>query len=202
MILYVAARRSDSVRQAAFYGVISGILFGVSACLVKPTLEALHDGGVSDVLSHWEFFGMAITGIVAFLVQQISLSAGYLATSVATVSVSNPIISVALGVLLFDERLSRPAWHVVVAVCGLALAMLGAVMISIAREKHRDPSRSRSSPAHKRCIRCPGERRRHRCVHHDPAHGARVGRDRRCPGIGEPLGGAVCSSGAGVPVAS
>ena len=39
------------VRQAAFYGVVSGILFGVSACLVKPTLEALHDGGVSEALS-------------------------------------------------------------------------------------------------------------------------------------------------------
>ena len=135
VILYVAARRSDSVRQAAYYGVISGILFGVSACLVKPTLEMLHDGGVDAVLSHWEFYGMAITGIVAFALQQVSLSAGYLATSVATVSVSNPIVSVVLGTLLFDERLSRPAWHVVVAVCGLALAMLGAVAISIAREK-------------------------------------------------------------------
>ena len=78
-----------------------------------------------------------ITGIVAFALQQVSLSAGFLATSVATVSVSNPIVSVALGTLLFDERLSRPAWHVVVAVCGLALAMLGAVAISIAREKER-----------------------------------------------------------------
>lgn len=135
VILYVAARRSDSVRQAAFYGVISGILFGASACLVKPTLEMLHDGGVGTVLSHWEFYGMAITGILAFALQQVSLAAGYLATSVATVSVSNPIVSVTLGILLFDERLSRPAWHVVVAVCGLALAMLGAVAISVARER-------------------------------------------------------------------
>jgi len=134
-VLYAAARRSDGARQAAYYGVVSGILFGVSACLVKPTLEMLHDGGVDSVLSHWEFYGMAIAGIVAFVLQQVSLSAGYLATSVATVSVSNPIVSIAIGVLLFDERLSRPAWHVVVAVCGLALAMLGAVAISVARER-------------------------------------------------------------------
>jgi drug/metabolite transporter (DMT)-like permease len=134
-VLYVAARRSDGARQAAYYGVISGILFGVSACLVKPTLEALHDGGVSEVLSRWEFYAMAFTGILAFVIQQISLSAGFLATSVATVSVANPIVSIAIGVLLFDERLSRPAWHVFVALCGLALGMLGAVVISIARER-------------------------------------------------------------------
>jgi drug/metabolite transporter (DMT)-like permease len=135
VVLYAAARRSGGARQAAFYGIVSGILFGVSACLVKPTLEALHDGGVSDVLSHWEFYAMAGAGILAFVIQQISLSAGFLATSVATVSVSNPIVSIAIGVLLFDERLSRPAWHVVVAVGGLAVGMLGAVVISIARER-------------------------------------------------------------------
>jgi drug/metabolite transporter (DMT)-like permease len=123
------------VRQAALYGVVSGILFGVSACLVKPTLDALHAGGVEEVLSHWEFYAMATAGIMAFVIQQISLSAGFLATSVATVSVANPIVSVAIGVLLFDERLSRPGWHVVIAVCGLALGMFGAVLISIAREK-------------------------------------------------------------------
>jgi drug/metabolite transporter (DMT)-like permease len=133
--LYVAARRNDGARRAAYYGVVSGILFGASACLVKPTLEALHDGGVSEVLSRWEFYAMAFTGILAFVIQQISLSAGFLATSVATVSVANPIVSIAIGVLLFDERLSRPAWHVFVALCGLALGMLGAVVISIARER-------------------------------------------------------------------
>ena len=145
-VLYAAARRSSGARQAAYYGVVSGILFGVSACLVKPTLDALHDGGVPEVLSHWEFYAMAIAGIVAFVIQQISLSAGFLATSVATVSVSNPIVSVVIGVLLFDERLSRPAWHVVVAVCGLALGMFGAVLISIARERASATAASPQTP--------------------------------------------------------
>ena len=146
-VLYAAARGADGARQAAFYGVISGILFGVSACLVKPTLEALHDGGVSETLSHWELYAMAFTGILAFVIQQISLSAGFLATSVATVSVSNPIVSIAIGTLLFDERLSRPAWHVTVAICGLVVGMLGAVLISVARERREVKADERVSGA-------------------------------------------------------
>jgi drug/metabolite transporter (DMT)-like permease len=138
--LLVFARRGIGARRAAYYGVTSGILFGTSACLVKPTLDALHAGGVSEVLATWEFYAMAGAGIYAFVLQQISLSEGFLATSVATVSVANPIVSVVLGTLLFDERLSRPAWHVVVAVCGLVLAMFGAALIAIAREKHRTPA--------------------------------------------------------------
>lgn len=141
VVLFVLGRRAEGSKQAALIGVVSGILFGASACLVKPTIEMLHVS-VGEVLSHWEFYAMAAAGIIAFVLQQISLSSGYLATSVATVSVSNPIVSVLLGALLFDERLERPAWHVVVASIGLGLAMLGAITISVARERrdHADPS--------------------------------------------------------------
>ena len=49
-------------------------------------------------------------------------------------SVANPVVGILIGILLLDERLSRPAWHVVVAVIGLALALVGAVVISLAHE--------------------------------------------------------------------
>ena len=144
-LLLVLAARGTGVRRAAYYGVVSGALFGLSACLVKPTLQALHVS-VGDVLTSWEFYGMALTGIVAFVLQQVSLGVGFLATSVATVSVTNPIVSVTLGALILDERLSRPAWHVLVAVAGVALAMVGAVVISLATEVRAAHSRE-DSPA-------------------------------------------------------
>ena len=146
-LLLVLAARGTGVRRAAYYGVVSGALFGLSACLVKPTLQALHVS-VGDVLTSWEFYGMALTGIVAFVLQQVSLGVGFLATSVATVSVTNPIVSVTLGALILDERLSRPAWHVLVAVAGVALAMVGAVVISLATEVRAAHSRD-GSPAPK-----------------------------------------------------
>ena len=57
-------------------------------------------------------------------------------TSVATVSVTNPVVSVMLGALILQERLDKtPPWHAVVAIGGLALALFGAVVISGAKEK-------------------------------------------------------------------
>ncbi len=41
VVLLVLARRSEGSRRAAYYGVVSGMLFGVSACLVKPTIDYL-----------------------------------------------------------------------------------------------------------------------------------------------------------------
>ena len=86
------------------------------------------------MLSHWECYALAIAGVVGFVLQQVSLGTGGLAPSVATVSVANPVVGILIGILLLDERLERPAWHVVVAVVGLALALVGAVVISLARE--------------------------------------------------------------------
>jgi drug/metabolite transporter (DMT)-like permease len=66
---------------------------------------------------------------------------------VATVSVANPVVSIMIGVFLLDERLSRPAWHVAVAIVGLGLALVGAVAISLAREGQREPAPAEGTPA-------------------------------------------------------
>ena len=119
--------------KAAVYGTVAGILFGLSSALTKPTLDFLHES-VGTMLSHWECYALAVAGVLGFVLQQVSLGTGRLSPSVATVSVANPIVGILIGVLLLDERLSRPGWHVVVAVIGLGLALVGAVVISLARE--------------------------------------------------------------------
>jgi drug/metabolite transporter (DMT)-like permease len=123
--------------KAAVYGTVAGILFGLSSALTKPTLDFLHES-VGTMLSHWECYVLAVAGVLGFVLQQVSLGTGRLAPSVATVSVANPIVGILIGILLFDERLSRPGWHIVVAVIGLGLALVGAVVISLAREATPD----------------------------------------------------------------
>ena len=125
--------------KAAVYGTVAGIMFGLSAALTKPTLDYLHQS-VGTMLSHWECYVLAVAGILGFILQQVSLGTGRLAPSVATVSVANPVVGILIGTLLFDERLSRPPWHVVVAVIGLGLALVGAVVISLAHEAAKDQS--------------------------------------------------------------
>jgi drug/metabolite transporter (DMT)-like permease len=126
--------RGTLARKAGLYGAAAGMLYGLSASLCKPTIEILDADGLGSMLSSWEFYAFAGAGIAAFLVQQVSLGTGRLAPSVATTSVMNPIVSVFAGVLLLDETLSEPTWHKVVAWIGLALALWGAIAISLARE--------------------------------------------------------------------
>ena len=146
--LLLFGRRGDLSAQAAVYGTIAGILYGVSATLMKPVVEQLHSDGAASVLEGWEFWVMAIGGLGGFYIQQISLATGKLVTSVATVSVTNPVVSVMLGVLVLEERLDQPpAWHVVFAILGLALALFGAVLIASVSEGAREAEEPADRPA-------------------------------------------------------
>ena len=146
--LLLFGRRGDVSAQAAVYGTIAGILYGVSATLMKPVVEQLHSDGAASVIGGWELWVMAIGGLGGFYIQQLSLATGKLVTSVATVSVTNPVVSVMLGVLVLEERLDQPpAWHVVVAILGLALALFGAVLIASVSEGAREAEEPADRPA-------------------------------------------------------
>lgn len=145
--LFVLGGRGDVERKAALYGACAGVLFGLSASLCKPTVEILDASGIAGVLESWELYAFAATGIVAFVVQQLSLATGKLAASVATVSVCNPLVGIVIGTLLLEERLADPLWHKVVAYTGLGIALAGAVVISSSTEGAKETSPPNPVPA-------------------------------------------------------
>jgi len=132
-LVLVFGSRGGLTMKAAVYGTVAGAMYGLAAVLTKPVLTAWHES-LHTVITDWQLYALAVAGALGFVLQQVSLATGRLAPSVATVAVANPVVSVLLAVILLQERLSRPTWHVVVALIGLGLALAGAVVISLARE--------------------------------------------------------------------
>lgn len=141
-VLGARAARRIPVR-AALLGSAAGMLFGLSAMFAKPTLDELSRLGLGAVLTHVEVYGLLVFGGAAFVIQQLALAAGTLAPAVAATGVANPAVSVVLGMLLFAERL-RPSspWVAVLALLGLALAFLGAAVVTLADRQHGTRHRS------------------------------------------------------------
>ncbi|MGB0112175.1 MAG: DMT family transporter [Ilumatobacteraceae bacterium] len=128
--LLTVGARSEANAKAALFGAAAGVLYGVSATLMKPVMESWNNDGIA-VFADWELWFMAASGLIGFYLQQVSLATGELVTSVATVSVVNPVVSVTLGAIVLQERLdSDPFWHWGVAVGALALTLFGAVVIA------------------------------------------------------------------------
>jgi drug/metabolite transporter (DMT)-like permease len=141
--LLMFAKHGGLSARAALLGAVAGLLYGLSATLMKPVVENLHTEGLGGVVSGWQFWVWAAAGIIGFVYQQLSLSTGRLVPSVAAVSVANPVVSVLLGALVLQERLSKePPWHAVAAVGALCLALLGSLVISSAKEERPDEQRT------------------------------------------------------------
>jgi drug/metabolite transporter (DMT)-like permease len=69
--LLLFANRGSLSARAALLGTIAGLLYGLSATLMKPVVEGLHADGLVDVIAGWEFWVWAVAGIVGFFVQQL-----------------------------------------------------------------------------------------------------------------------------------
>jgi drug/metabolite transporter (DMT)-like permease len=145
--LLVAGGRGSLAQKAGLYGACAGLLYGLSASLWKPTGAILSNDGITAMLSSREFWAFAAAGILAFLVQQVSLATGRLAPSVAMTSVVNPLVCIAVGTVLLDERLAPPTWHKVVAYAALGLALVAAVTITRATEGAKGAGHAAPAPA-------------------------------------------------------
>ncbi len=123
-------RRADAARKAALFGAAAGLLYGLSATFDKPAFSST-EVGTGDLFGEWEFYALIAFGIIAFGTQQLSLATGQLAPAMAAVSVANPLASTMIGVFVYEERLTQPAWHIALAIGALFVSFWGAVIVTL-----------------------------------------------------------------------
>ena len=144
-VLLLLVRTQDGpAMRAAVLGACAGLLFGLSASFDKPVIDDLHVS-IGEAATSWATLGLLGFGFIAFLIQQLSLATGQLAPAMAAVSVCNPGVSVVLGILLYEERLTRPTWHVFVAIAALLAALAGATLITLANHETQLPEAATGS---------------------------------------------------------
>jgi drug/metabolite transporter (DMT)-like permease len=112
-------RRSTGGRRALFYGLGTGILYGLTAVLTKSTVDLI-DAGVAQVFTHWQPYALAVCSITGLILNQSAFQAGHVAASLPVISVANPVVSCVLAVTLFGEHLDVTG---VVAIASTALAV-------------------------------------------------------------------------------
>jgi drug/metabolite transporter (DMT)-like permease len=142
-ILLISDHGGSSFRAAA-NGTVSGATAGLLAVMAKPVLAELHSG-LSAVLTDPKLYLVGILAVLGVVFQQFGLATGKLAATVASGSVASPIVAVALGAALLEERLARPEWRVIVALGALGIALTAAVVIATA--PHSDAGEARQATA-------------------------------------------------------
>lgn len=102
-VLFGLARRHPGAPRAALLGAGSGLAFGLTAAFIKGVTDHL-GSGIGGLFGSWALYATAVVGALAVLLQQSSLQAGSLAASQPTSMIVGTLVSVMLGIVLFDEH--------------------------------------------------------------------------------------------------
>jgi drug/metabolite transporter (DMT)-like permease len=123
-VAVVCGRRARSASERALlFGLATGTLYALTAVLTKATVD-LFDHGVLDSLSHWQPYALVTVSVAGLVLNQSAFQAGHLAASLPAISVTNPVLSAALGVALFGERFGASGALAVVATTLAVVAMI------------------------------------------------------------------------------
>jgi len=133
-----------SALQAAVLAVGAGAAFGMTAALMKGMTSA-YSRGIGGVMTSWQLYAMAAAGIAAMFLLQSAMNAGRLVAAQPGLTLTDPIVSILWGVLVFREQV-RAGWFLILTVVG-GLVLAGAVLVLarsplLARESGREEQRA------------------------------------------------------------
>jgi drug/metabolite transporter (DMT)-like permease len=121
LLCVLTARRLPG-SSAGWLGAASGLMVGASSVLLKVCAGQLSHG-VVRLVTHWHVYGFAAFGAAALVLSQNAFQAGRMAPGIASLSVVEPIVAIAIAVPLLHEHLTVSPWRVVAdVVAGLVAA--------------------------------------------------------------------------------
>ena len=82
----------------------------------------------------WHLYALIVVGWVGMTISQRSLQVGALAPAVATQMALDPIASVALGVLAFEESIHETAGVAVLSAVAFAVMLAGLVVLALSQK--------------------------------------------------------------------
>ncbi|MGH3419107.1 MAG: DMT family transporter, partial [Streptosporangiaceae bacterium] len=109
-------RKGDesSALQAAVLAVAAGSTFGLTAALMKGMTNT-YARGFGALFTNWQLYGMIAAGVLGMFLVQSALNAGRLIAAQPGLTLSDPVVSIMWGVLVFNEQV-RGGWFICPAV--------------------------------------------------------------------------------------
>jgi len=114
--------------RAGMFGSAGAVIFALSAALTKQ-LTTLISQGWSQVLTDWIPYALVATGVVGLFLIQSSFHAGPVTASQAAITLIDPIVSVVLGIYLFNDHLDTAGWRLPVEVASIFVVVAGVMVL-------------------------------------------------------------------------
>ncbi|MFI2205352.1 DMT family transporter [Streptomyces sp. NPDC020192] len=125
----LSGRGHAPARRAALLAAASATGNALTAALLKSASGTFADHGFGAFLRSWQTYGFALAGVAAVILLENALQAGPLVAAQPALTIGDAMVSLALGMTLFGERI-RTGWWLVPEAAGALLIVAGVVVLS------------------------------------------------------------------------
>ena len=129
-ILIWAGLRGSKRKRAAALGLAAGFGDAFMAVLTKAFAHAT-DHGFASAFTTWIPYAVAVAGVAAMLLTQTAYQTGLPKISIPLITVSEPLLSCAIGVALFGEAIHLGGMRAPIVV--ISILVMGAALVSLSR---------------------------------------------------------------------
>ncbi|MGK4581447.1 DMT family transporter [Kitasatospora sp. HPMI-4] len=129
LLSLVALRQPEGRVRAGCLGAAAAIAYALTAALMKSSMFVLGEDGVPSFFLAWQTYAFALVGMSALFLLENAMQAGPLVASQPALTLGDALVSLALGVALYEERV-RGGWWLVPELLGATLVAVGAVTLA------------------------------------------------------------------------
>ncbi|MFJ4189267.1 DMT family transporter [Kitasatospora sp. NPDC089509] len=122
-----ALRFGRGKARAALFGAAAAIGYALTAALLKSATATAGHGAVA-FLTCWQTYGFAGVGVCSLFLLSNAVESGPLLASQPALTLGDAVISLVLGLLLYDEDV-RTGWWLLPAAVGTALVVVGVMIL-------------------------------------------------------------------------
>ena len=123
---YLASRRTKGSTRAVLLGAAAATCFSYQAAMTQIVAGV----PLTKIFTQPALIGLVIAGLTGFLLFEHALRAGHIAASRASMVIVDPLLSVILGVVVFNDRLRHTPLALTLEVVGLAVLFAGSARLA------------------------------------------------------------------------
>jgi drug/metabolite transporter (DMT)-like permease len=125
----IGHRRRGQVR-ATLTGAGAGLVFGIQDALTRQTLESLQGNSWTVLFSTWSAYALVGAGILGIWLMQNAFSAAPLHASLPAIAAGEPLAGIALGIVVFGDRVQITPGMLAIEAGGIAALIVGVIAVA------------------------------------------------------------------------
>lgn len=129
VVLVILGSRGPAWWRALLLGAGASTGFALVAAITKSMTNVLV-AGWAPLFTSWQLYALCVIGLASFVIMQSAFQVGPFAASQSTLILLNPLVSIAVGHVLYGEDLRGGALLTSLEVIAIAVMLAGAVGLS------------------------------------------------------------------------